>query len=239
VRRVLPDDNKVEPEDGSMLAYDQLVIATGTVPRPNQSPGMTGPGWRKTIHDFYTFDGAVALRSALDSFTCGHLVVHVCEMPIKCPVAPLEFAFLADDYFRQKGIRDEVKITYVTPISGAFTKPVAAEHLGHMLAKRRIELESDFYVESMAPDAMVSFDERQIDFDLLVTVPVNMGAPFVGESGLGDELDFVKVDSGNFLADGRDNIFAIGDAAAIPTSKAGSVAHFPDLEGGFSRSLRS
>lgn len=226
VRRVLPDDNKVELDDGSMLAYDQLVIATGTVPRPDQTPGMTGPGWRKTIHDFYTFDGAVALKSALDSFTGGHLVVHVCEMPIKCPVAPLEFAFLADDYFRQKGIRDEVKITYVTPLSGAFTKPVAAEHLGNMLAKRRIELESDFYVESMAPDAMVSFDERQIDFDLLVTVPVNMGAPFVGESGLGDELDFVKVDSGNFLADGRDNIFAIGDAAAIPTSKAGSVAHF-------------
>lgn len=226
VSRVLPEDNKVELEDGTVLEYDELVIATGTAPRPDQTPGMTGPGWRKSIHDFYSFDGAIALKTAMEEFKGGHLVVHVCEMPIKCPVAPLEFAFLADDYFRKRGIRDDVKITYVTPLSGAFTKPVAAEHLGNMLANRRIELESDFYVESMSPTSMVSFDEREISFDLLVTVPVNMGAPFVGESGLGDELDFVKVDRGTFLADGHDNVFAIGDAAALPTSKAGSVAHF-------------
>ncbi len=226
VRLVRPEQNEVELEDGTVIGYDQLVIATGTTPRPDQTPGMSGPGWRETIHDFYTFDGAVALQKTLSGFSGGHLVVHVCEMPIKCPVAPLEFAFLADDFFREKGIRDRTRITYVTPLSAAFTKPVAARHLGGMLEERDIGLESDFYVESIAEDHLVSYDERVIDFDLLVTVPVNMGAEFVGKSGLGDELDFVRVDQGTFLADGHDNIFAIGDAAAIPTSKAGSVAHF-------------
>ncbi len=226
VLRVLPDDNKVELDDGTSIEYDQLVIATGTSTRPEETEGMTGPGWRTSIHDFYTFEGANALRSALQTFTEGHLVVHVCEMPIKCPVAPLEFAFLADDHFRKRGIRDQVKITYVTPLSGAFTKPVAAAHLGDMLSKRDIELESDFYVERISSSSLVSYDDRVIDFDLLVTVPINMGARFVGESGLGDELDFVKVDAGTFLADGYTNVFALGDAAGLPTSKAGSVAHF-------------
>jgi sulfide:quinone oxidoreductase len=226
ITRVLPEDNKVELDDGRAISYDQLVIATGTCPRPDQTPGMTGSGWRKSIHDFYSYEGALALRPALEAFTEGRLVVHVCEMPIKCPVAPLEFAFLADDYFRGRGIRDRIDITFVTPLSGAFTKPMASQLLGGMLAERDIHLESDFYVEKMSPQEMVSYDDRRIGFDLLVTTPVNMGAAFVGDSGLGDELDHVKVDPGTFLAVGQTNIFAIGDAAALPTSKAGSVAHF-------------
>ena len=162
----------------------------------------------------------MSLRKAMAGFDGGHLVVHVCEMPIKCPVAPLEFAFLADHYFKERGIRDQVKITFATPLSGAFTKPVASQVLGDMFAKRDIQVETDFYVESIGPETMTSYDERTIDFDLLVTTPVNMGAKFVRESGLGDELDHVKVDHGTFLAVGYDNIFAIGDAAALPTSKA-------------------
>jgi sulfide:quinone oxidoreductase len=226
VRRVVPGDDAVELEDGTVIDYDILVIATGTTPRPDETPGMTGPGWRESIHDFYSYEGATALRKAMAGFDGGHLVVHVCEMPIKCPVAPLEFAFLADHYFKERGIRDQVKITFATPLSGAFTKPVASQVLGDMFAKRDIQVETDFYVESIGPETMTSYDERTIDFDLLVTTPVNMGAKFVRESGLGDELDHVKVDHGTFLAVGYDNIFAIGDAAALPTSKAGSVAHF-------------
>lgn len=227
VDNVVPDEKRIEMTDGTHVVYDQLVVATGTSPRPDQTEGMTGPGWRTTIHEFYSLEGAVALRQALRGFREGKLVVHVTEMPIKCPVAPLEFAFLADDYFRRLGIRRDIEITYVTPLSGAFTKPVAAEKLGGMLEDRGILLESDFYTERIENgEALRSYDERSIPFDLLVTVPVNMGAPFVGRSGLGDELDHVRVDPHNFLAVGHDDIFALGDAAALPTSKAGSVAHF-------------
>lgn len=226
VDRLVPEDNMVILSDGETLSYDQLVIATGTVPRPDQTPGLTEHGWRKTVHDFYTPDGAVALRKALERFDGGRLVMHISEMPIKCPVAPLEFIFLADDYFKQRGIRDAVELIYATPLSDAFTKPIAAEKLGGMLEERHIRVEPDFYVERLDEGTLVSYDEREIPFDLLVTVPVNMGASFVGRSGLGDELDHVRVDPGTFLVDGHDNMFAVGDAAALPTSKAGSVAHF-------------
>jgi sulfide:quinone oxidoreductase len=189
---------------------------------------MDGDGFRDTIHEFYTFDGAKALGEKLKTWPGGRLVVHVTEMPIKCPVAPLEFTFLADAFFAEQGIRDQVEITYVTPLEGAFTKPVASRHLGHMLAERSIALEPDFMVESVDGQAgtLTSFDEREIGFDLLVTVPVNMGADFIARSDLGDDLNYVPVDKHTLLSTKHPNIFAIGDASDIPASKAGSVAHF-------------
>ena len=228
VDRVAPDDHEVNLADGRTLPYDHLVIATGTSPRPDQTPGVLGPEWRRSIFDFYTLDGAEALKRALEVFDGGRLVVHVSEMPIKCPVAPLEFTFLVEAWLREHGLRDRVELTYVTPLDGAFTKPVASEHLGHMLAERKVEAVTDFMVERVDPDrkVLVSYDEREVPFDLLVTVPVNMGEDFVARSGLGDELNHVRVDKHTLLSTAYDDIFAVGDASNIPASKAGSVAHF-------------
>ncbi len=228
IDEVIPPQNQVKLVDGTILDYDQLVIATGTSPRPDQTPGLDGPEWGKSIHTFYTLEGATRLRAALDEFEGGRILVHVTEMPIKCPVAPLEFAFLAESYFREREMRDRVELIYVTPLDGAFTKPVASKLLGNMLDERKIGLEADFYIERVDNEkrTVVSFDEREISFDLLVTVPLNMGADFVARSGLGNELNHVPVDHGNFLSKDWNNIFAIGDAADLPTSKAGSVAHF-------------
>src|SRR5660397_23031 len=234
VTRVSASVNKVDPEaktvslsEGTTLEYDYLVIATGTAPRPDQTPGMEDD-WHGTVHSFYAYEDAVALREKLANFEGGRLVIHITEMPIKCPVAPLEFAFLLDDFLTKRGLRDKTDITYVTPLPGAFTKPVAATTLGGMLEKRGIVLESDFMVESIDNDkhAVVSYDEREIPFDLLVTIPLNMGADYISKSGLGDELNFVPVDKETFLSKAHDNIFAVGDASDIPASKAGSVAHF-------------
>ena len=156
------------------------------------------------------------------------MIVNFIEMPFKCPVAPLEFAFLADYYFHQRGIRDKVEIVFVTPLSGAFTKEKAANALGELLEKKGVRLVTDFYVESVASEEklLISYDESEIPFDLLVTVPVNMGADYVARSGLGDELNHVRVDIHTMQSNQYENIFALGDSAALPTSKAGSVAHF-------------
>ncbi len=228
IDRVDAAANMVRLVDGRELGYDFLVIATGVSPRPDQTEGMWGPQWRRSIFDFFTLDGATALAAALDAFDGGRFVVHVTDMPIKCPVAPLEFAFLAEAYFRGRGMRDRVEIVYVTPLPGAFTKPIASAQLGSMLDERKIAVEADFLVERIDNDTktLVSYDEREVPFDLLVTVPLNMGADYVARSGFGDELNFVPVDKHTFLSKKYDNVFAIGDASNIPTSKAGSVAHF-------------
>jgi sulfide:quinone oxidoreductase len=229
IERVDTDANLVRLEDGTELPYDQLVIATGTHPRPEETPGLAEPEARERgVHSFYTLEDATALRDALERFDGGRLVVNLIDLPIKCPVAPLEFAFLAEAWLRERGLRERTEVTYVTPLDGAFTKPLAARELGGMFDERGIALEADFMLERVDLDEqlLVSYDEREVPFDLLVTVPINMGAAYVGRSGLGDELNHVKVDKHTFLADGHDDVFALGDAANLPTSKAGSVAHF-------------
>ena len=227
IDQVVPAENKVLLEGGQELPYDYLIIATGTTPRPDQTPGME-EGLGDNVHEFYTFEGTTALGEKLKTWEGGKMVVQICEMPIKCPVAPLEFTFLADAFFEEKGMRDKVEITYVTPLEGAFTKPVASKHLGDMLETRHIALEPDFMIESVDSEEgkIVSFDEREVPFDLLVTIPVNMGADFIAKSGLGDDLNYVPVDPHTLLSKEYDNIFALGDASDIPASKAGSVAHF-------------
>ena len=226
---VEPEANRVKlVKDNRTLNYDYLIIATGTHPRPEETPGLTDDAWRDTIHDFYTYEGAVALAKHLRTWEGGRLVMNILEMPIKCPVAPLEFLFLADAHFTQLGIRDKVDLTLVTPLPGAFTKPRATTILSGMLEEKNIKVVPEFMVERVDADqkVLVSYEEEEVPYDLLVTVPVNMGADFVERSGLGDELNHVPVDKHTFVSNKYANIFALGDAANLPTSKAGSVAHF-------------
>jgi sulfide:quinone oxidoreductase len=154
--------------------------------------------------------------------------VHITEMPIKCPVAPLEFAFLADSFFKEKNMREQVDITYVTPLSGAFTKPKATEKLDHLLKEKNIKIESDFAIAEVDNEnkKIIDYGGREISFDLLVTVPTNKGDDVIERSGLGDELNYVPTNKATLQSVAHKNIFVIGDASNIPASKAGSVAHF-------------
>ncbi len=235
IELVLADVDRVDAEarsvaltDGRTLPYDYLVIASGTTTRPDQTPGMLGDEWHKSVGEFYTYDGSVALRDAMSAFSGGRLVVHITELPFKCPVAPLEFTFLADDYLKERGLRAKTDIVFVTPLDGAFTKPVASRELGHLLEERGVTVETDFMVERVDQErkVLISYDEREVPYDQLVTIPLNMGADFVGRSGLGDDLNYVPVDKHTMRSTQHPEIFSLGDASNIPTSKAGSVAHF-------------
>ena len=181
------------------------------------------------VFTFYTPEGAAALGAALATLDRGRLVVNVVDMPIKCPVAPLEFCFLADWYFRERGIRNQIELTYVTPLDGAFTKPVASARLSGMLAEKGVELVTEFNTGEVdgSGGRLIGYDGREVPFDLAVVVPLHGGAAYVGRSpGLGDELNFVPTDEHTLQAKAAANIFVIGDAANVPTSKAGSVTHF-------------
>ncbi len=229
VDRVEVGENAVHLEGGETIEYDALVLASGAALLYDETDGLRGPGWGENVHSFYSVADAVALREALARFERGRLLVNLIDLPIKCPVAPLEFCFLADWFLRERGIRAETEIVFATPLDAAFTKPVAAEHLAGMLEEKGIRLEAEFATGRVdgAQGKLVSWDEREIDFDLLVTVPLHGGAPFVARSpGLGDELGFVAVDIHTLQSKAARNVFAIGDAASLPTSKAGSATHF-------------
>ncbi|MFZ1489397.1 MAG: FAD/NAD(P)-binding oxidoreductase [Ilumatobacteraceae bacterium] len=238
IERVDIETDTVVLEGNHELPYDVLVIATGSRLVPEETEGLTGPGWGTSAFTFYDLPGATALEQALESFDGGRLVVNMVDLPVKCPVAPLEFCFLADWYFHQREMRDRVQITYVTPLDAAFTKPVASRTLQGLLAEKGIELVTEFNTgqveyatnEDASPargGKLVGYDGREVEFDLAAVVPLHSGAEFVSRSpGLGDELGFVRTDPSTLQSKVKENIFAIGDATDVPASKAGSVTHF-------------
>ena len=221
-------NNRVKLSNGKVLNYDILIIATGSDIHPEETEGLLDGGWRQNIFDFYSIDGATSLANFLKYWEGGKLVMNVVEMPIKCPVAPLEFVFLADWWFTEQGIRDKVEIEYVTPLPGAFTKPIASKYLGGFLEKKNIKLTPEFNTGKVdsGRNKLISYDGREVDYDLLVIVPTIMGSDAIARSGLGDDLNFVPVDPYTLQSKQYENIFVIGDATDAPTSKAGSVAHF-------------
>ncbi len=228
IDRIDKDNDQIHLDNGASIDYDILIIATGTKIAPQEIEGMLGDHWHQSVFDFYTFEGARNLRNKLRKWEGGKLVVHISEMPIKCPVAPLEFAFLADSFFINKGMRDKVEITFVTPMSGAFTKPQATKELSYLLDQKNIAIVPDFNIEKVdaANNKIIDYGGAEVDYDLLVTVPTNMGDEMIERSGIGDELNFVPTDKATLQTKIKDNIFAIGDATNLPASKAGSVAHF-------------
>ena len=228
IDKVVAQENHVILKNGTVLKYDYLIVATGTRTAPEETPGLKGDLWYKNIFDFYTVEGAVALAGFFKTWEGGKLVLSITEVPFKCPVAPLEFVMFADAFFTERGMRDKVDITYVTPMSGAFTKPRASKILGNLLSEKNINVVPDFYLESVDNEKKVirSYDEREVPFDCLVSIPMNVGDDMVERSGLGDDMNFVLTDKYTLRHQNHENIFALGDAANLPTSKAGSVVHF-------------
>lgn len=228
VEKIEPENNKVILANNEKLSYDLLVIATGTRIVPDEVDGLTGPGWMKNVFDFYTPEGAVALANFLKYWKGGKLVLNITEMPIKCPVAPLEFIFLADWWFTTQGIRDKVELVLATPLSGAFTRPIASKYLGEIVEQKNIKIIPDFAVASVDTEKNVlePYEGDSVDYDLLVTIPTNMGAPVIENSEMGDDLFFVPTNKHTLQSKNFDNIFVVGDATNLPSSKAGSVAHF-------------
>ena len=221
------DKQEVTTASAGKFTYDILIMATGCDIRPGEIEGLQ-EGWGKDIHGFYRFDDCLALRTALNQFTGGKLVISIAEMPIKCPVAPLEFMFLADWWFHQRGIRDKVEIELVTPLSGAFTKPVATGILTEAARVKNIKITPNFALGSVDHEKKVieAYDGTQVGYDLLVSIPPNFGSEVMINSGLADPMGYIPVDKHTLQPKDRDNVWVIGDGTNVPTSKAGSVAHF-------------
>jgi sulfide:quinone oxidoreductase len=207
--------------------YDWLVVGTGCRIMPGEVEGMTAD-WRGDIHDFYTPDGAVALYKKWKYFNKGRIVLNIAEMPIKCPVAPLEFIFMADWFFTVNGVRDHIELELVTPLSGAFTKPLASAALSRLCEEKNIKITPNFDIVEVNAGGKVITSAKgdEVNYDLLVAIPPNFGAQVILDSGIGDPMGYIDTDPYTLKAKQYENMYVVGDATNVPTSKAGAVAHY-------------
>jgi len=208
---------------GKTLHYDYVIVATGSTPNPEAIPGFS-----EAALNFHTSpEESRRIWNMIQQFDGGHVVIGIAGVPHKCPPSPNEAAFLIDDYFRKRGIRDKVKLTFLTP----YPRPYPAEPMSRVVEplfkKRGIEIVTFFNVESVNPTKkeMYSLEGETQSYDLLILVPPHRGADVVVKSGIGDADGWIPADKNTMRITGYENAYAIGDATNIPVSKTGVTAH--------------
>ncbi len=207
---------------GEEIPYDFLVIATGSRPDPEQIAGLIEGG-----HHFYTEEGALKLREALHGFTGGRVVI-VVGVPHKCPVAPLEFTFMLQDWLDARGLGPHSQIVYTYPIGRPHSLEGVAEWVKPEFEARGIESHIFFNPEVVdyANHTVTSLEGETLSYDLLVAVPPHVGQDLIRRSGIGDSGNWVPTDRRSLLMKGSEDVYVLGDATDLPISKAGSTAHF-------------
>lgn len=217
----------ISTETAGKFSYDILIMSTGCETLPEEVEGLAET-WNKTAYGFYSYDDCIQLKKALAQFEGGRLVINIAEMPIKCPVAPLEFAFLVDWHLHERGIRDKVDLQFVTPLTGAFTKPVATQVLNQACKEKNINIVPNFAIGAVEGDRKViqAFDGTEVEYDLLVSIPPNFGSQVMIDSDVADPMGYIPVDKHTLQPEGHDNVWVLGDGTNVPTSKAGAVAHY-------------
>jgi len=214
----------VHLKDGERLAYDYLVLATGSRIVPEAIEHFD-----TEAHHFYTAEAALELRRALDAFTGGRIVVAIAGMPYKCPPAPLEVSFLIEAELRQRGLREASELHFCSPIGRAFTIESVSEMATPIFEAKGIEVHTFFNVEAIDPERKVvqSLEGEELPYDLLILVPPHKGQQFLIDSGLAPAPGgWLPTDRATLQVGGRPNVYALGDATDLPLSKAGSTAHF-------------
>jgi sulfide:quinone oxidoreductase len=224
VERVDETTRTVDLADGQRLGYDYLVVATGARIVPEAIEHFASEA-----HHFYSAEAALELRSALDAFTGGRIVIGIAGMPYKCPPAPLEVAFLIESELRGRGLRPQTEIHFCSPIGRAFTIETVSDMVTPILEQKGIELHTFFNVETIDRTRRVvtSLEGEELPYDLLILVPPHKGQQFLIDSGLAPSPGgWLPTDRTTLQVGGREHMFALGDATDLPLSKAGSTAHF-------------
>ena len=208
------------------IPYDYLVLGTGARLAPEDLPGLheAEDKW----HHFYSLDGALRLRSALDTFQGGRIVLAIGGIPYRCPPAPLEFVFLLDEWLQHRGLRQKTEIHYTFPLNRVFPIESVAEVAAPLLEQRGIKTTVFFNTEAVDTERQVisSLEGEELPYDLLVMVPPHQGAQVIENSGLGDGQGWIPTNRETLEVKDVERVYALGDATDLPVSKSGSAAHF-------------
>jgi sulfide:quinone oxidoreductase len=220
-------ENKIVKTDKSgEFPYDYLVLATGA-----RMATETVEWWSDDIYEFYTPKGAEKLYAALEKFEGGKVVVSIADLPYKCPPAPVEMSMLLDDYFKKRGIRDKVDIIYTSPLNRPFSIETTSTRVEGYLNDKNIDVRLLFNTDYVYADeeegyAVESMEGEEVEYDLLIMVPPHRGQQFIIDSGIAKGQGWIPTNKETLEVIDQENMFALGDCTDIPTSKAGSTAHY-------------
>jgi sulfide:quinone oxidoreductase len=226
-----PDSNEIALAGGDRVGYDYLVVAPGIQLNWTQVRGLTPDLLgRHGICSNYLYEGGEGTWRTLQEFKGGTALFTMPPPPIKCAGAPQKIAYLADDHFRRRGVRDGARIVYAAGTPGIFSVKEFAKTLDEVIARKRIETMYAQKLVEIRPDArqavfehMETGGETVVGYDMVHVTPPQGPPDFVKASPLANEGGWVDVDKHTLQHVRYPNVFSLGDASSCPTSKTGAA----------------
>jgi sulfide:quinone oxidoreductase len=232
VSEFAPDSNLVITEDGERINYDYLVVCSGIQINWNAIEGLTEALGKNGVTSNYSKEYAPYTWETIKNFQGGTAIFTFPATPIKCAGAPQKIMYLADDFFRQKGLRSQSKIIYCTAGAKIFAIPGYCEALEKVVEKKDIEVKYQYNLKKINADTkeaifqIVSKDNEEvaIKYDLIHVTPPMSAPDFIKNSQLAaKEGGWVDVDKYTLQHNVYPNVFSLGDASSLPTSRTAAA----------------
>lgn len=242
---IYPDENKVTTEKNGNIGYDYLVVAPGLVNDLSLIEGLEDALHKGVVCSNYI--NPEHTWECLKNFNGGNAIFTQPATPIKCGGAPQKAMYLAADYFRKKGISDKTNVVFATPGTVIFGVKSIADTLMSVINRYNVNLklfhtpvkiDADkrlVYFKDATPNekkegsktihgATVTEDNLlAVPFDFLHLAPPQTAPDFIRKSDLCNDAGWLDVDINSLQHKKYNNVFGLGDVAALPTAKTGAA----------------
>ena len=235
-----PENSSFETDAGEVYTYDWLVASPGVELRFDRIEGsaeaLADPN--SPVGTIYKLEYAYKTSRLRESFKGGKAVFMLPQMPVKCGGGPQKIMYLSEETFRKNGVRDQTQIHWYTTVGVMFPNCLKySEKLDEIRKQKQIEAHffHDMYKidkdnrKAYFRDTKNGNADVVVDYDFLHMVPPQTAPAFLKPIAAGN--GFIDVDQGTLRHNKYKNIFALGDAANLPTAKtaAGVMSQAPIL----------
>ncbi len=226
----LPEKNTVKLASGAEVTYDQLVVAPGIQLDWNKIEGLPGNVGKGGICSNYSYETVNSTWETLQRFEGGNAIFTMPPVPIKCAGAPQKILYLADEALRKRGVRDNARLLYMAAGAGIFGVERYAATLRGIIARKDIDARFRQNLVAVRPAAKEAVfrhldtgEETVLSYELLHVVPPQSAPDFIKRSPLADQAGWVEVDKHTLQHTRYPNVFSLGDASSLPTSRTGAA----------------
>jgi sulfide:quinone oxidoreductase len=229
-----PDAQTVATESGGAVGYDYLVVAPGIQLDFGKVPGLTETLGQRGVSSNYRPDLPPRTWEFIRDLRGGTALFTMPAGPIKCAGAPQKIAYLAADWWRIQGVLDRTRVILVLPTAAMFSQPDWAKVLEGIAAGYGIEVRKESQLTEVDGDAKRAVisdtkagTKETIDYDILHAVPPQSAPDWLKATPLADPatpFGYARVDKHTLQSPDWPNVFALGDASNLPTSKTGAAA---------------
>lgn len=230
VAKLCPDEDAVLTASGKKVTYDFLVVSPGIQLNWGAIKGLEGAVGKNGVCSNYSYEYVGTTWEFIRNFKGGTAIFTHPATPIKCGGAPQKIAYLADEAFRRQGVRDKTTIIFATANAGIFQVEKYARTLRAVVARKGIDARYQtnlVEIRSETKEAVLkdleTGEETAVHFDLIHVTPPQSAPDFVRESPLANADGWVDVDKTTLRHNKYPNVFALGDASSLPTSKTGAA----------------